>query len=67
MNEYNLDYYTLVSSGTSFVDNNDLKIMDISKGISKIDVYLWVESEDVDYDEELLFKGLELNLLLSTK
>ena len=66
-NKYNLDYYNYINNSKYFINNEDLEIMDIKKGINKMRVYLWIESEDIDYDEEMIFKGLQLNIIFNSK
>ena len=57
------DYFSTISPKNN---ENGLDCFAIKKGITDIEVYLWIESQDVDYDENFDFQRLQLSLQFSS-
>lgn len=56
----NIDYYTK----KGFTDN--IEIFDLNNGITKIKVYMWIEGQDVDCENNAAVGNIALNLQFST-
>lgn len=56
----NIDYYT-----KNNFDNN-VQIFSINSGITKIKVYMWIEGQDVDCENNAAIGNVALNLSFST-
>ena len=49
---------------TKFLEKEDKKIVDLQAGITKLRIYLWVESQDVDMKHNSTTNNLDFNILL---
>lgn len=52
---------------TLSMNDSVLECFSLKKGMNKVKVYLWIESQDVDYDENDLFEQLQFSFIFTTK
>ena len=63
INSKSESYFRYVNTKETVTNNkSDIECFKVSKGIHKLKVYLWIESQDVDYDDSYLFEQLNFSL-----
>ena len=59
----NSNYFSTVKP----LNQSTIECFSLKKGIQKVKIYLWIESQDVDYNENDLFEQLQFSFLFTTK